>query len=754
MNLRSFALLFLLLSWLPEGPAFSSGSFSVSEKGTTAAKGLPSARIQNLRDRLNDPDLLTEERLQVSILLAESLLETKRFSEVVSLANEWGEVAPPELLFLSWEASLHLGDSLSVSDEEIAAMIPMLPDSLRNRALLRFSNLENPLPGEEGAALFNHLPLLLKDYLQSVRQLKNEDWAAAASGFREILRQQNPLSPLAAVGLAECLAQTGQIQEAETLLEGFLSEAGGESMRWPVFEKLDELYARSEESSDAELRRLANDSSYPLRSVEARYFLVRALSRQGRLSDAIFEANNLLNDNNINNFITQKTLEQKARDLAGLARWEEVLEEIPEHLVGADGYFWRGVAAYRLGDFSLAEGSFAKAYEISENQMPEAAENAALMGVFQSVLAYDEEQYFRDDQVEASLTDEKAVILAASANHPAAESLLEEVAARGSSAAGLALAEWRFASGDREGAQEALNEILDGTAESEGAIYLRVFLADDGGSDANERVITTAEFFLRRFPDSRHAPEVAFKRGEALFRRGDYLSAKQAFEDVAVADPASDLASDAWFYAGQAASRLMTEESINEAIACYEEVARRGGALAGRARLEQALLKNALGEREDALRLLELVIESSGEDAELRYAAWIERGDTLATDPNPSRLEDAVLAWANVYDDEDAPARWRNQALCKAALTKAKLGERDRALALLFKVLEQKDEDDPETFWFAKSGFEAARILEESQSWGEAIALYRDLAAMEGPRAEEARTRANRIRLENFIWQD
>ncbi len=56
--------------------------------------------------------------------------------------------------------------------------------------------------------------------------------------------------------------------------------------------------------------------------------------------------------------------------------------------------------------------------------------------------------------------------------------------------------------------------------------------------------------------------------------------------------------------------------------------------------------------------------------------------------------------------------------------------------------------------WLFKAGFDAARLLEQSQSWKSAINIYTRLAALPGPQAEEAKRRAERLRMERFIWED
>ena len=58
-----------------------------------------------------------------------------------------------------------------------------------------------------------------------------------------------------------------------------------------------------------------------------------------------------------------------------------------------------------------------------------------------------------------------------------------------------------------------------------------------------------------------------------------------------------------------------------------------------------------------------------------------------------------------------------------------------------------------EYFWFYKAGFDACRLSEAREQWKSAIAIYQKMAAIDGPRTEEARARLTQLRLEHFIWE-
>jgi tetratricopeptide (TPR) repeat protein len=77
------------------------------------------------------------------------------------------------------------------------------------------------------------------------------------------------------------------------------------------------------------------------------------------------------------------------------------------------------------------------------------------------------------------------------------------------------------------------------------------------------------------------------------------------------------------------------------------------------------------------------------------------------------------------------------------------------ALSAYFAVLDRPvDPAPPEWKWFELSGFRALEVLENAQRWQAAISIAEKIATFGGPRAEEAATRARKLRLKHMIWQD
>jgi tetratricopeptide (TPR) repeat protein len=240
-----------------------------------------------------------------------------------------------------------------------------------------------------------------------------------------------------------------------------------------------------------------------------------------------------------------------------------------------------------------------------------------------------------------------------------------------------------------------------------------------------------------------------------LYRRGDYLGARGQFSIIAEKFSDSPQAEKAIFLTGHAMARSLDPAEMEEAIGIFEQVAKSGGPLSSRARLAQATLLNALKRPKEALGVLDGILELKP-DPELRYAVLIEKGDTFFSQgaQEAENYRSAIASWKQISEDPAAPKIWAHQALAKMGAAYEKLGNYDAALDCYYGTFSQGQKDGPEYFWFYKAGFDAGRLLESQKLWKEAIAVYEKIGRVDGPRADEARERVNRLRLENFIWDE
>jgi tetratricopeptide (TPR) repeat protein len=175
------------------------------------------------------------------------------------------------------------------------------------------------------------------------------------------------------------------------------------------------------------------------------------------------------------------------------------------------------------------------------------------------------------------------------------------------------------------------------------------------------------------------------------------------------------------------------------------------------ARNEQAIIERKLGKAQDALLLYEDVLKNDAKQSEKREALC-GKGDIymdLAAE-DPKANERAIEAYEQLASEAGEAGHWRNQALFKKGICLEKKKDRNAALATFYQVIEGQARPDrpPELFWFYKAGFNAARLLEDDANWNSAAGIYQKLVAAGGTRADEAKTRLNRLRLEHFLWED
>jgi hypothetical protein len=217
----------------------------------------------------------------------------------------------------------------------------------------------------------------------------------------------------------------------------------------------------------------------------------------------------------------------------------------------------------------------------------------------------------------------------------------------------------------------------------------------------------------------------------------------------------------------------MDPASIDDSLMLLERVAQTGGndRMVWQARLQEGALKNAQNLPLEALAIYDKILSSknsegtrssdgtngsAGPDAELIAAALMAKGDTLHQlgIKDPVKEREALKSWQELASDSSMSLRWRNQALCKSALILENLGEGDAALASYYQAFKNPRTNEPEQLWHDKAAFEAARLLESRKQWNDAVALYGQIVAEGGPRAEEAKARLSKLRLENFLWEN
>jgi tetratricopeptide (TPR) repeat protein len=304
-------------------------------------------------------------------------------------------------------------------------------------------------------------------------------------------------------------------------------------------------------------------------------------------------------------------------------------------------------------------------------------------------------------------------------------------------------------------AENELRQISTGSPEiAENKARLNFFVLADDPQQSIAAIARAAQDFMQQYPQSAARAEVRLKLGEVYFRQNDFPNAQTQFELVAEQQPDSPLVETALFLAGEAARKSLNPSSVDRAVDLFEEVYKMDGSLRFQARLEQALTKRQIQQEKEAIVLLDDLL-AQNIPQEIRCEALEAKGESQFSlgAKDQSQYDAAIKTFDTLAGLESNSLEWRQSALYRKAKCFEQLGKTDDALAALYDVLNAGGNKSDE-FWFFRAGFDAAELLETRRSWGSAAAVYEKLTAIPGPRAEDAKNRLERLRLEHFLWAD
>ena len=768
----------------------------IEEARRALEDGLPQVAIYNLTHTAGKEFARGEQRT-AELLLARALFAAGRFEESAALLKKSGATGPEARFWLA-EANaalnkpaeaLRLYESLAQDEDystqaAVGAARMLSALGRRSEAAEVLSGLlkKNPAASGDAALELAQIRLDAKDHAGALSVLAFAEGLSpeqqqqaifltartllaagqAADAEQKLKEIKDPPATLAArlaVTLAECRLQQADSADAERIMEGFIAENSRLPGLPDAFEALDRIYAQGGAASSAELRRWAADSRNAQRAALALFYLARNEARASKSE----KSRQLFSD-----FLAQYPSHFLANEARAELSASQIAVNQPQAALqtaktgaGFRNSFVRGQAEAALGEFKQAADSFLRAAGAPELEMT-ALENAAVCALLAGASESENPAMRRlvarpDFQPVVDRIRFLEAMRQASSRLATSADLLEKIAESNSSyaqRARLALAELADIQLNSHEARVTLQRISsDDPATKERTEYLAIFVADDGDRESEAEIVKLAENFLNAYPSSRFEPQVRMKWGEILYRRGDYLNARAQFNVLAERFPDSPLAEKAIFLSGQAMARSLNPSEMEEAIEVFEQVVKAGGPLSLKARLAQASLLNALKRPKEALGVLDKILDSNP-DPNLRYAAIVEKGDTLFAQgkQDPENYKSAIAAWRQVSGDPNAPKIWSHQALTKMGAASEKLGNTDAALDCYYGVFSEGQKAGPEFFWFYRAGFDAGRLLESQRLWKEAIAVYEKIGSVDGPRAEEARERVNRLRLENFIW--
>jgi TolA-binding protein len=767
----------------------------IDEARRALEDGLPQVAIYNL-SQTGGKEFARGEQATAELLLARALFAAGRFEESAALLKKSGAASSDARFWLA-EANaaldkpaeaLPLYESLAQDDRYstqaavgAARMLSALGRQPEAADVLSAFLKKNPAASGNAALELAQIRLDAKDHAGALSVLSSTEGLSAeqqqeaifltarallaagqaADAEQKLNDIKDPPARLAArlaVTMAECRLQQEDAADAERIMEGFIAENSRLPGLPDAFEALDRIYAHGGAASSAELRRWAGDSRNAKRAALALFYLARNEARASKSEKSRQLFTEFL-ELYPSHFLANEARAQLAASQIARNQPQAALQTVKQG-AGFRNSFVRAQAEAALGEFKQAADSFLQAAGAPDLELA-ALENAAVCALLSSASESENAAMQRliarpDYQPVVDRIRFLEAMRQASSRSASAADLLQKIAESNSSyaqRAQLALAEFADTQLKSDEARTTLQHISsDDSTTKERTEYLAIFVADDGDRESEAQILKLAENFINTYPSSRFESHVRMKWGEILYRRGDYLNARAQFNILAERFPDSPLTEKAIFLSGQAMARSLNPSDMEEAIEVFEQVVKSGGPLSLKARLAQAGLLNALKRPKEALGVLDKILDSDP-DANLRYAVIVEKGDTLFAQgsQDPESYKSAIAAWRQISNDPKAPKIWSHQALAKMGAAYEKLGNTDAALDCYYGVFSEAQKA-PEFFWFYRAGFDAGRLLESQRLWKEAIAVYEKIGSVDGPRAEEARERVNRLRLENFIW--
>ncbi|MEO7318765.1 MAG: tetratricopeptide repeat protein [Chthoniobacteraceae bacterium] len=780
----------------------------LTEARRALVESIPEIAIRKLEVLRADTSLTPENHTAATHLLGEALLNAGRLAEALRVVEtlsdaellkahilagsaRWADALPIyERLANSAdappEAKLGLGESLHATGRADDA-ITVLDEYVRTNprattARLRLAGLlAEARKGEAArkviAGLQAEAPgdLLWQKYIEGRLLLLDGKSAEAIAVFEDVTKSPEHLSEnllvAATLAMTDARVALSGNEVADRVLESFISKNPESAWLELAFARLDQIYAAQKSPPEGELQKWAA-APERRRAAIARYFVTRMQLRAHKLDRAMVSVEAFIGNfpnhpllPRIHIMQADVHLEREQFDKAVLAL-EAAERNAKTEELRAEIELRTGLVQYQQGEYLLASNKFESAARRSPKLRPTAIYNGALASLNQKNFEHFIEQYRElgelspGSELLAELILEEG-LLQARHGDPRAEERLQLFILNFAKhpripEARLALAEIAFASGNQTTAAnflQVVNAAPRTPQTEEHSAYLAIFLEEAKSPRDDAKMVELARQFLLSFPASVLLPEIRLKLGQVYFRNEDFANAETQLATIAKEDATNRYAESTLFLAGQSAMKTINPDAINRALGYFDQVVKRDGPLKLYARQQQAIVQSGLRNEAEAVKIYDIILAAQPEP-ELRHAALCAKGNSLAIlgRTEPAQLEAALAAY-DALAASDAPPAWRNQALYKKASALKLLGRSQDALMAYYDVLGRSTAQDREYLWYYKAGFEAAGIFEAAKDWKSAIGIYEKMAAIEGPRADEARMRVKRLRLEHFLWE-
>jgi len=363
---------------------------------------------------------------------------------------------------------------------------------------------------------------------------------------------------------------------------------------------------------------------------------------------------------------------------------------------------------------------------------------------------------------------EQARLLEASGKSTEARAIYQNLAknktdANKSAEAMLNLAQSQTHSGDNAGALQTLQDLEKNNPDFPQiaqVVYRRIILQNQSGILNSEGLRTELTHFVEHYPKEDDLVAYAlFRVGESYYNQGDYGLAQAKFQAVADQYPKHSLADQALYWNSRCNMAL---GNYKEAVAILEKISANSPFKAN-ARLAQIRCFIHQNNFPDALRIADSVLTNRPED-EVWAEASLRKINCLYTlASNDPKLYGPALDVANKLLSSKAPnVAQRNEAGCLKGEILEKLLKPGEALSAYLdvvygRVLPQDisgQPDQPEHYWFIRSGVLAAQMRVTQGDVKGAVEIYRILERLGEPTREEFRKKIEDLKSRNFLYEE
>ena len=261
---------------------------------------------------------------------------------------------------------------------------------------------------------------------------------------------------------------------------------------------------------------------------------------------------------------------------------------------------------------------------------------------------------------------------------------------------------------------------------------------------------------LKKYPKHAKTPHFLFSIGEFYFQKHDFGNSQNYFDQLVNEFPASDLVDDGLYWAGKSA---IGRDDLSLAIVTLEKIPE-NSSLKIDARLLQGKIYIQQLKFDKAIQLLDATIEQDKQGRVLGESL-LRKADALMglAGNDSSKYEQAISILQQVLQLKSVSIHQWNEACFKKAKSLQKLYREDESISTYQDLLKGRTNDPsitelPEYLWRIKGGLEAADMMQARKDWKGALSIYRKLDQIGGPNQQEFRDAINRIKRENFIYDE